>query len=205
MDGIRRLGANTAGSLRGIFPIFASLTAIIFLGEEITLLILLGTLSIILGVGMISGLGRESPIKFRKTDICIPILAAACFGLADTVRKLGLDLLNYPFFGAAIGATTAIACLTLLSAYRWGLSLPLRNKGAQYFVISGLSTSFALVALFFALSFGKVVFVAPLEGTSPLFVLLFSHIFLRGSERVTPFLLFGALLIVVGGALVTVG
>lgn len=36
-EGIRRLGAVLTGSLVGIFPLFASFTAIIFLGEKITL------------------------------------------------------------------------------------------------------------------------------------------------------------------------
>jgi len=128
-----------------------------------------------------------------------------CFGLADTILKLGLDLLDSQILGAAIAATTALACLTFFSAYRGERLLPINEEGSIYFVISGLITSFTLVALFFALSLGKVISVAPLKGTSPLFTLLFSHVFLKGIEKVTPFLVIGAIVIVAGSALVVIG
>jgi len=148
---------------------------------------------------------KGSQGKFRKLDLYIPILAALCFGLADPIRKLGLDLMDSPILGAAIGSTTALVCLTFLMAYKGKVSLPIKEKGAIYFVISGLIYSLALVALFFALRFGRVVFVTPLTGTSPLFVLLFSHIFFKGIEKVTPFLVIGGILIVTGSALVAIG
>jgi len=75
----------------------------------------------------------------------------------------------------------------------------------MYFVLSGLIGSFNLVALFFALSLGKVVVVSPLINTAPLFVLLFSHVFLKGIEKITPFLVIGAIAIVAGSALVAIG
>jgi len=204
-EGIRRLGAALTSTLEGIYPLFASFFAIIFIGEKITLLIFLGTLSIILGVGIISRMDRGSQWKFRKLYIFIPILAALCFGLASPIQKLGLDLLDSPILGAAIGVTTGLACLTLYLAYRGEISLPINEKGSTYFVLSGLIGSFSVVALFFALSLGRVVFVAPLVGTSPLFVLLFSHVFLKGIEKVTPFLVIGAIVIVAGSALVAIG
>jgi uncharacterized membrane protein len=148
---------------------------------------------------------RGSQRKFRKLYIFIPILAALCFGLSGPIRKLGLDLLDAPILGAAIGSTTGLACLTLLLTCKRKISLPINEKGSIYFVISGLFASFGLVAIFFALSFGTVVIVAPLMGTSPLFVLLFSRIFLKGIEKVTPFLVIGAIAIVAGGALVAIG
>jgi len=204
-EGIRRLGAALTSTLSGICPLFASFFATIFIGEKITLLIFLGTLSIILGVGIISKPESGSQWKFRKLYMFIPILAALCFGLAAPIRKLGIDLLDSPILGAAIGTTTALACLTLYLAYRGEIALPINEKGSTYFVLSGLIGSFSLVALFFALSLGRVIFVAPLKGTSPIFTLLFSHVFLKGIEKVTPFLVIGAISIVAGGALVAIG
>ena len=204
-DSIRRLGSSLAGPLYGSFPLFASITAVIFLGEKITLLIFLGTLTIILGVGIISIMEIGPRQKFRKLDLCIPILAAFCFGFSGPIRKLGLDLLDFPILGAAVGSLTALACLTFLLIFRGELSFPINEEGSIYFVMTGLVTSIALVALFFALSFGTVVLVIPLMGTSPLFVLIFSRIFFKRIEKITPFLVIGAILIVAGSALVTIG
>ena len=204
-EGIFRLGSSLAASFRGIYPLFATFTAIIFLGEKITLLIFLGTLSIISGAVIVSSSNIGSKLKFRKLDISIPILGALCFGLADPIRKFGLGLLNSPILGAAIGSTTALACLTLFLTYRRKIVLPVNNEGTKYLVISGFVTSFALMTLFFALSFGSVVLVTPLSGTAPLFVLIFSHVFLKQVEKVTPFLVIGAIVIVLGSALVAIG
>lgn len=156
-------------------------------------------------MGIISRMERGRQGKFRKLYLYIPILAALCFGLVDPIRKLGIDLLDSPILGAAIGSTTALVCLTILMVYKGKVSFSIKEKGSIYFVISGLIYSLALVALFFALRFGRVVFVTPLTGTAPLFVLLFSHIILKGIEKVTPFLVIGGILIVTGSILVTIG
>ncbi len=202
---IRRVGAAITGSLVGIHPLFSSLLAITFIGEKITLLIFLGTISIIIGVGIISRTGDGHRWKFRKLYLFIPILAGLFWGLADTVRKLGIDLQNAPFLAAAIGVSAALVCLTLILGYRREISFPIKEKGSRYFVATGLIMSLGIVALFLALRLGTVIVVAPLVSTSPLFTLLFSHVFLKGVEKVTPSLVIGAVVIVFGSALVAIG
>jgi len=56
--------------------------------------------------------------------------------------------------------------------------------------------------LFVAYRTGKVVILSPISGTTALFTLLFSTLFLRDLERLTPPLVVGCLCIVLGGALV---
>jgi len=204
-EGIHRLGAALTSTLLGIYPLFASFFAIIFIGEKITLLIFLGTLSIILGVGIISRMKSGSQWKFRKLYIFIPILSALFWGLADTIRKLGIDLLDSPILAAAIGAITTLTCLTLFLAYRGEISFPINERGSKYFVASGFITSFAVVATFMAFRLGEVITISPLVSTSPIFTLLFSHVFLKEIEKVTPFLVIGAIVIVAGSALVAIG
>ena len=151
-ESVHRLGAALTGTLGGIYPLFASFIAIIFLGEKITLLIFLGTFSIILGVGIISRMERGSQRKFRKLYICIPILSALFFGLADPIRKLGLNLLDSPILGAAIGTTTALVCLTLLLAYRGEISLPI-NERIHVFRIIWFNYELCSCGSFFCIKF----------------------------------------------------
>ncbi len=204
-DGLHRLGAALASTLNGVYPLFASLIAIILLGEKITLLIFIGTLSIFLGVGIISWTKSGHRLKFRKLYLIIPILAALFFGFADSIMKFGLNLMGFPIIGSAVMSTTALASLTLFLICKGDFSLPIREEGSIYLVISGIIASFFLIAFFTALSFGTVVLVSPLTGTSPLFVLLFSHLFLKGIEKVTRHLAIGAIVIIVGSALVAIG
>lgn len=204
-EGIHRVGAALTCTLSSISPLFASFFAIILLGEKITLLIFLGTLTIILGVGLISMLEDKSQWKFRKLYIFLPILSALFWGWSDITKKLGMDLLNSPVMAAAIGTTTALACLVLLMAYKGEISFPINESGAKYFVVCGLTTVFSSVALLSALRSGEVILVSPLFNTSPLFSLLFVHVFLKKNEKVTPILVIGAIMTVAGAILVTIG
>jgi uncharacterized membrane protein len=69
--------------------------------------------------------------------------------------------------------------------------------------------SAALVALsaqitnFIALSRADVSVIIPLLNTTPLFAVLFSGLFLRGMETVSPRILLGAILMVAGVVIIT--
>ena len=57
--------------------------------------------------------------------------------------------------------------------------------------------------LIVALSLGQVSVVTPLSGTSPLFVLLLTYVFLRDVEALTTRIMVGTVLIVAGVILLT--
>ena len=59
-----------------------------------------------------------------------------------------------------------------------------------------------LASLFSALELGNVVVITPLVSAQPLFVMLFSRFLPEGMERITPHMIAGGILIVLGGALV---
>ena len=59
--------------------------------------------------------------------------------------------------------------------------------------------------MFLAISNAPVVVVAPILAMNPLTAILFSQIFLRGMERITWRVLIGALLVVAGVIIITLG
>ena len=71
--------------------------------------------------------------------------------------------------------------------------------------MAGLASAFGVGCFFFGLEQAPVVVVAPLVGTSPLFAIALTHIFLQRLETITMRTVAGALLVVVGVALVTIG
>ena len=58
--------------------------------------------------------------------------------------------------------------------------------------------SFGLLCSFYALKYGDVSIVAPITNTEPLFILLFTHLFLKKLEKVSILLLMGTVMIVTG-------
>ncbi|MFC7044760.1 EamA family transporter [Halobacteriaceae archaeon GCM10025711] len=79
------------------------------------------------------------------------------------------------------------------------------RRSYGYFAVSGGLTAIALLSLFGALALpaGRVAIVESLASTAPLFTTVFAYFLLRDLERVTRGVVVGAVLVVVGAALVT--
>ncbi len=112
--GYRHMGLARSSVLVGATPLFSVITAILFLGERPSSLVLLGTLFIIIGIGTMS-YTRTGGGTWTTWTIFLPLAAALCFGLRDIFTKLGLGLIPIPVSGAALTAATAT-----LALYRLG-------------------------------------------------------------------------------------
>ena len=76
------------------------------------------------------------------------------------------------------------------------------KRGFALMALAGTTATAGITTNFFALSHAPVATVAPVLATSPLFALIFTHLFLQRLERVTPRLWIGAGLMVLGIALI---
>ena len=129
--------------------------------------------------------------------------AAACFGAVAVMRKLGLAHTG-AVAGSAVNVTTALVAFTAFAvASRQLGNIRCRGQSLAYFVAAGVAENAAVFLNVLALGVGTVSVVAPLYGTSPIFVLLLSVFFLRGVERATPRIVAGTVLIVLGVYLIT--
>ena len=79
------------------------------------------------------------------------------------------------------------------------------RRGIILFVMVGISTVFAQLALFHALDVGRVVVVTPIIASQPLFVMLLSVFLPRGMEKITMFMILGGAIIVLGGTIIGIG
>ncbi|MFC1491929.1 EamA family transporter [Nitrospinota bacterium] len=73
----------------------------------------------------------------------------------------------------------------------------------RLFTFAGLFNLFAAAFLWSAISVGDVTVVLPLSRITPLWVVLLSHVFLKHIERLTLRILLSAILVAVGGVLIT--
>jgi uncharacterized membrane protein len=201
---IQRLGVSISSTIMGSSPLFSTIFAVIFLGEEVTLSVLTGTVLVVWGVA-ITSLKDGNVRELLSTVILTPILAAAAYGASSVFRKLGVDMIPHAPFGAMIGAVTSLVSFSVYLVATGQLGLfKLTQDSRKFFVLSGLAITIAWLCMYSAFALGKVSVVSALIGTSPLFTLVLSLIFLRDTERLNMRIALGCLSIVTGATVITI-
>lgn len=199
-EAIDRVGTSVACSIFEAKPFFSVIPAMIFLGERLTLPVLLGILFMMLGTVIIAREkdGGEIAKKWSHKDLLFPLSAGACYGGSHVLRKMGINILAEPFIAVMwqnVGAFMLAPALVYF--YRPNQKLVLKNKNAWFiFSVAGVMQVAAQWCLFAALDLGTVVVVSPLTSLSTFFVLILAALFLRQVERVTWQMVLGAVLIV---------
>ena len=200
--GIERIGVSRSVPIVNSSPIFASVFAVVFLGEVWVAQNIVGTLLVISGVVLLS-VAKPAKGEWRKVDIIFPILGALAFGVSTTLRKAGLSLVDIPLGAAAITAAAGfVFSWVLLQAQGGRKALKLSRNSAAWLFSAGIFNTAALLSVFFALSYGKVVIVEPLISSNPVLTLLMTAIFLKDLEVISLRVVIGALLTVGGTILV---
>lgn len=203
--GIDALGVAITDPIRASTPLFSAAMAIVFLGEEITLPIIVATLMIIGGITLLSW--RHGAMKLAGSAVYLwfPIGASVLAGASQVVRKFGMAAVPHPFLAAAVTATSSLVISVLVMWYveKTQETWKMNRQCVWWFLAAGITVSFAMTSIYHALDLGKVSVVIPLSSTAPLFSLILTALFLRGVEQVTPRIVVSTVLIVSGVALIT--
>jgi drug/metabolite transporter, DME family len=151
--------------------------------------------------------------RIRISGYLYGVATAACWATSPILIRKGLVGLPSPLWGVAIGlAVAALGFALWLWVKPTQPSRPGRGVdrlilvAIGFQILAGLASGLGSVARTIAIDVSPVVVVVPLVQTSSLWTIVFAW-FLLGShvERVTPKLVFGAVLVVAGAALVIVG
>jgi drug/metabolite transporter, DME family len=197
--GIHYVGAAAGTTLRGAHPLFSTTLAILFLGEPLNLLIVLGTIAIVAGVALISWQGNKKQASVRWWHLAYPLSAAFLAGVSHPLRRYTLKLANEPLYLAAVIGIVALPWLVSATLLPGQSQKPVWDRRAiGPFVIAGALETLGILLGIVALSIGQVVVVSPIIATSPLWIVLGSWLFLRDIERLTLRTLLGALCVVAG-------
>ncbi len=202
-EGFSRIGVARAGPLRGAEPFFATAIAVTLLHEHPTLPVYIGTVLIVASVWVISS--RDSgQAKWRLRDAGFPLGAALVSAISQTLRKQGLKILPNPFVATATVTSTSLVWLLIFvcTTKRTHL-LHMTRESLVFFVCASLIACSAQLSNFVALARGDLSVIIPLLNTTPLFNVVFSALFLRNVETVTPRIVFGAIVMVAGVVLIT--
>jgi drug/metabolite transporter (DMT)-like permease len=206
--GVDRVGASINSAGISTRPLFATLLALVALGEPLGPLTGVGIVVLVGGLVVLTTSSGGDVDGWRARDLLFPVGAAAVFAAGNVLRRFGfVDTGATPLQAVAVNETAALVALAAYAIARGRtdfLSAP--RASYRYFTGSALLTGVALLSFFsaFALEAGRVAIVDPLAATAPLFTTVFSALLLRDIERVTRGVVLGATLVVAGAILVTV-
>jgi DME family drug/metabolite transporter len=202
-EALTRMGVSRAGPLRGAEPLFATAIAVTVLQEQPTVPVYVGTFLIVGSIWAISS-GPSGKSDWRFLDILFPLGAALVSAISQTLRKQGLNILPDPFVAAGtVTSVTLILFVIFLFATKRTQRLPMKRESFVFFFIAALVAITAQISNFIAVGGADLSVVIPLLNTTPLFTVLFSSLFLRGMETITPRIIFGAVLMVAGVITIT--
>jgi drug/metabolite transporter (DMT)-like permease len=208
--GVDRVGASVNSAGISARPLFATMLAVLFLGEAAALSTAVGVVVLVVGLAALA-LAKGGDISgWEPYELLFPIAAAGCFAIGNVLRRYGLTSSDVTSLEAV--AMNELAALVVLFGYavargRLGELRASPRETWGYFAGSGIITAVALLSLFAAFRHpeGTVAVVDPLAATAPLFTTVFAYFLLGDLERVTRGVVLGAALVVLGVALVTSG
>ncbi|MDE0034930.1 MAG: EamA family transporter [Deltaproteobacteria bacterium] len=202
--GIVRLGASRAGPVRSVTPLFAIALAFTFLGERPEAAVYLGSLLSVVGVWFTSS-RREGESEWKAIHLAYPLGAAFLTAISQNFRKTGLLIMPNPYVATAVTITTSLVVfsLSLVATGQLRATFQGDRKCLPFYGAAAVVSATAQLLGYIALSEGDVSVVVPLINTNPLFIVLFSALFLRDLETINARVAAGAVLIVTGIALIT--
>lgn len=200
---IHRLGVARAMPLISTLPLTTAVAAFGLLGERPGPYIWAGTLLIVAGcVGMtLKGQGRA---EWDRRFLWFPVMSVIGFTAGNVIRKVALNELPAPLIGVTVTYLTSLALLLALERFMPPTQRPDLSWGKKwvFYGVCGLFNTATLMFRFAATRYGDLTVVVPIFATGSLFALLSSWLFLRDLERITLPMASGAVLIMMGGALV---
>lgn len=199
----RQLGPTLTGAVSCTAPFFAVVTAVLFLGERLTVPSAAGGAVIVAGLMLLTA--RAPLTKAPGWKLLLPVSGALLRGVAQTLTKLGLVLWPNPFGAAFVGYATSAAVM-------WGTDAAvsrlqgrrITRTGMLWFMAVGTLNGGAVLLMYYALNIGSVSVVSPIVATYPLFTMVFSAIFLK-TELLTLRAVAGVMLAVCGVAVILTG
>lgn len=202
--GIFRVGTSRSTTLRSTHPLFSTTIAIVVLGEDAGLAVIVGTVLIVGGIILISWKPEAQPQSFRWWYIGFPLGAALLAGIVHPIRRFALGLSAYPLFFAALVGLVGLVSTGVYLLFASKEQQPVWNRKAiRPFLVAGVFETLGILMVITALSQGRVVVVSPIVATGPMWVLVGTYLFLRDLERITPRTILGTLCVISGTVMIS--
>ena len=192
--GVREIGASRTSVTVGAAPLVAVAIALVFLGEPVHVPLVIGALAVVAG-GVLLAAERDRPGHLRSRGLLYAAGAAALFATRDNVVRA--------LHGHASPETAAAATLvagTVVAAV-WARRAPTAQE-LRRLAPAGVLFGLSYICLFEAYWRGRVTVVSPLVATESLWGVALAALLIRQTEGMGRKVAVGALLVVVGGAVI---
>ena len=204
--GVEKIGASRSSALQSVSPLISAAIAVAILGEPTTLLIVLGTCLVVAGIVLISWKPERQLADFRRWHLLLPIGAAFLTGINHPIRRYVLTMADEPlFFSALMGSVSLVGFLIYFAASRRSQRLVWNRKAIGPFLATGVCETMSILMIITAISMGRVVIVAPIAASYPVWSLIQSAIFLRDVEPINWKVITGIVSVVAGNFAIYLG
>jgi drug/metabolite transporter (DMT)-like permease len=204
--GVEKIGASRSSALQAVSPLVSATIAVMILGEEASALIILGTFLVVAGILLISWKPEQQLREFRRWHLFLPIGAALLTGINHPIRRYVLILANEPlFFSALMGTVSFAGFFVYLGLFSGNFRLVWDRRAVAPFLGTGLCETLSILLIITAISLGRVVIVAPIAASYPVWSLIQARIFLRDVEPVNWKVITGVFSVVAGNFAIHLG
>jgi drug/metabolite transporter (DMT)-like permease len=214
------IGANLAGPVQQYQLLLSLSLAIIFLGEYLTPLKVVGILLVVsapafilhqrrakskrgeaqtakaVGADVVASQAGDVKPKFQPRLVegyTCAILSGLGFGSSSVLAKAGLMSTGAGFAGGFISyvCATAFVGLMLLSPGNLAEVRAMRGEARKWFFVSGMAVSFSQMFRYLALSVAPVTVTQPIQATSLIWRMVFGYFINREHEAFDRYVLIG--------------
>ncbi len=204
--GISKIGAARGTALRSTHPLFSALLALTFLGETATVPVLTGILLVVTGITLISWRQEERLSAARWWHGVYSLSGAVTAAAVHNIARFSLKSAGHPILFAAIVGVVSLVTFGGYLASAGAPNRPVWNRQAMApFMTAAVLENLGFLLFNTALSVGPVIFVTPMVATQPMWVLVFTVVFLRSIEMVTLRTVTGSVAVVTGTLAITLG
>ena len=204
--GVLKIGASRSSSLQSISPLIAATIAIMILKEPAGSLIIAGTLLVVCGVVLVSWKAERELPSFRWWHLLLPVGAACLTGINHPLRRYAFGISDEPLFFSAFMGLVSLCGFLIYRAVSPQKQRMEFNAGARWpFLCTGIFETLSIVLIMTSLSLGRVVVVAPIAATYPVWALIGAKLFLRNVEKITLKTVIGILSVVAGTVAIHLG
>ncbi|HEY2917560.1 MAG TPA: DMT family transporter [Candidatus Binatia bacterium] len=204
--GVEKIGASRSSALQSVSPLISATIAITILGEQASLLIIVGTFLVVMGIVLVSWKPEQQLRDFRRWHLLLPIGAAFLTGINHPVRRYVLSMANEPlFFSALMGMVSLGGFLVYLMVFPGSHRLVWNRQAIWPFLATGLCETLSILFIITAISLGRVVVVVPIATSYPVWSLIQARIFLRDVESINLTVVAGILSVVAGNFAIHLG
>jgi drug/metabolite transporter (DMT)-like permease len=195
------VGVSTALPLSMTYPLYVLAIAWAFLGERVTIVMVIGTFIVIAGAISIASGAQSMAVgqhRDRRLGVALAVLSSLCFAASTSILKIGVQNVDVVVAGTIRLGLTAILLLVWRSTMMKGP--PFRAYGRRALLVIAVAavigSGVGTITYLTAVQQAGAAIASTLATTAPLFATPLSALFLK--ERLTRRNVVGMLLCVAG-------